>query len=212
MQVRLAAVAVVLAAAPAAPAQVVIQTNQATFNAALAPGSYTETFTGLILNGVQSQSFPIPPVTSSFAYTATAGNANGVYANGNFIGNFNPNQTFILTFTGAPVRAIGGNFFISDQNDVFVSAPVTITYRNGTTVLATDTFTPASTATFRGITVGLGDLNITTLTMSAPVGVNNFNTMDNLTVGTVPEPGSLALCGGAAVAGFGWYRRRKTAS
>jgi hypothetical protein len=209
-QVRLAAVAVVLAAAPAAPAQVVIHTTAATFNAVLAPGSYTETFTGLILNGVQSQAFPIPPVTSPFAYTITAGNANGVYANGNFIGNFNSNNTFIATFTGSPVRAIGGNFFISDVNDNFVSAPVTITYRNGTTVLATDTFTPASTATFRGITVGLSDLDITTLTMSAP-GAGNFNTMDNVTVGTpVPEPGSLALCG-AAVAGLGWYRRRKAA-
>lgn len=199
LHVYRAAVAVVLASASAAPAQVIYM-NQAAFNAVLAPGSYTETFTGPLQLGVQSLSYS---GGSGYAYTVTAGNANGVYANGNFIGNFNNNNTFTVTFTGAPVRAIGGNFYISDQFDAFVAAPVTITYSNGTV----DTFTPATVNDYRGFSVSAASPAITSLVMSASP---NFNTIDNLTIGTVnpvPEPGSLALCG-AAVAGLGWYRRR----
>jgi PEP-CTERM motif len=65
-------------------------------------------------------------------------------------------------------------------------------------------FTPSTLAdSYRGF---LADTFITSLVISGP-GPALYATLDNLTVGTVPEPASLALVG-LAFAGLAASRRR----
>jgi len=87
------------------------------------------------------------------------------------------------------VTAVGGEFFITNVDNFFLIAPVTITLSDGTIT----TYTPASRWEFRGF-VSEGPI-ITSLILSAP-GVGNYNTLDNLIVGAaVPEPSSMLLLG-----------------
>jgi len=164
-------------------------TDQASFMSSLAAGSYTESF---------ASSDPPTYLLGGFAYTGSVSGGT-IYDSGNFIGNFNAANSFILTFTSGNVTAVGGNFYLTDVNDTFLPSALTITLSDGTV----DTFTPSSINGFRGY---IASAPITTLTMGVTAsGV--FNTLDNLTVGAVPEPTTAGLLAGALV--FGLRRRRE---
>lgn len=181
-----------------AGAQAQVYTSLATFQTAIGndAGAYTETFTGNA-GSTSSQSFS--GGTPLMGYTITGPAAGGVYREGTFIGNNNSNSTFTITFTSGNVLAVGGNFFITDFNDAFVTnAAVTLTYNDGTTT----TFTPADASAFSGY---VSNLPITSLVMSAP-GASRFNTIDNLIVSSVPTPGAAAVL---ALAGLVAGRRRR---
>ena len=172
------------AVASSASAVTTIYTTSASFLAQVAPGSYTNTFTGAV-DAALSYSYS----GGSFAYTVTAppaGFGDDVYLSGTFIGNLYANASLTVTFTSGNVRAIGGNFYITNSSDAFVAAPITINLSDGTTT----TFSPGTAADYRGF---VSTVSITSLVMLAP-GASRYNTIDNLTVGTpVPEPGSYAL-------------------
>jgi hypothetical protein len=166
--------------------------DQATFLSSLAPGAYTETF---------STTNPPTYLLGGFGYTASVSSGT-IYDSGTFIGNFNSTASITLTFSTGNVYAVGGNFFVTDTNDVFLANPITITLSDGTT----DTYTPSSINTFRGY---IATVPITTLNM----GVTNngiFNTVDNFVVGTpIPEPAVTGLLLGTLGLAVRRNRRRK---
>ena len=197
MQPSLRFLAALTAAAPSFAATTT-STDSASFLAALAPGAYTNAFTAATFSSAASYSFS----GGGFGYTVAA-SPGQTYLSGTFIGNFTANQVLTVTFTAGAPTAVGGEFFITDSLDNFVSAPVTVTLSDGTTT----TFTPTSEANgFRGFT---STAAITSLTMAIP-GAGNFNTIDNLVVGNVaavPEAGTWLMMG-LGLAGLAFMRRQ----
>lgn len=102
--IQFAVAAVALAAASVASAATVTFTDSDLFLANLAPGSYTEQFADSFFSGDPSASFS----GGAFSYNVSA--PGGLYGNGVFIGTNLPGELLTVTFSGAPVTAIGGNF------------------------------------------------------------------------------------------------------
>lgn len=172
--------AMALTAVTAVSAQTTQYTTSATFLAAVVPGAYTETFADSGFSGNPDAVFS----GGSFSYLVSA--PGDLYGNGVFIGTNLDNTPLTITFTGAPVTAVGGNFYATDVSDAFQGVSVTLTLSNGFTT----TFTPTSVSnSFRGFTTVLP---IASLTLGAP-GATRYVGMDNLTVGAVPEPGTWLL-------------------
>ena len=180
--------------APAAQAAITEYTNKAAFEAALAPGAYTET--------QMYGKYPNYSGGSGFSYTAAA--TAGSY-------NISPNDLTTsgsvpstLTFSfGSGIKAFGGYFYVSDHTDSVVSSSLQI--RLNSNSFAT-TKTPTSTTTFYGF---ISDMDLTDATIAVNV-VNEFATAGTVIVGTtasapVAAPGPLPLFGTAAA--FGWSRR-----
>ena len=177
------AFAAALVFSAAASAQTTTFTSAATFLANVAPGSYTEGFGDPSFSGDPSASFS----GGAFAYTVSA--PGGLYGSSTFLGTNLPSEALTITFTGAPVTAVGGNFWATNISDTFQATPITLSLSNGTTT----TFTPISetSGSFRGFTSSLA---ITSLTIVSTAAV--YAGMDNFTVGAVaaiPEPGTWLL-------------------
>lgn len=185
-------------AALAAPsfATTTVYTTSASFLAQVAPGAYFESFTGLPAEAPSDFS------GNGFSYTLSA--PNGIYGSGDFVGASQINEALTVSFTGAPVTAVGGNFFATNISDVFQPVSITLTLSDATTV----TFTPATLAdSYRGFT---STAAITSLTISGPGG-SLYGNLDNLTVGVaavVPEPASALLMALGAAALLVARRRR----
>ncbi len=175
---QIAFAAALLAVSAAASAQTTTYTSAATFLANVAPGSYTEGFGDPFFSGDPSASF------SGGLYSYTVSAPGGLYGNGTLIGTNLPAEALTVTFTGAPVTAIGGSFWATNISDVFQPTPITLTLSNGTTT----TFTPTSetAGSFRGFTSSVAITSMTIISTSTV-----YAGMDNFTVGSVvPEPGT----------------------
>ncbi|MDP2008030.1 MAG: PEP-CTERM sorting domain-containing protein [Rubrivivax sp.] len=200
--VHFVAAAFALAAATAVSAQTTTYTSSAAFLPNVGAGSYTEAFAVPSFSGDATADFS----SGGFSYTVSVP-GNTLYGNGGFIGTNGPNFPMLVTFTGAPVTAVGGNFFATNISDVFQAVPITVTLSDGTTSM----FTPASeSASYRGF---VSTLAITSLTLGAP-GASLYVGMDNLTVGVasvVPEPAT-ALLLGLGLGGVLLARRRRAAA
>lgn len=185
------ALAALCATATASP---VVYNTSLTFLAHVLPGAYTETFDGLA--GTPPGAAPFSG--GAFSYTISA--PSDTYATGDFLSTSLPGEALTINFTSGNVRAIGANFFATNINPDFQSVLVSLRLSDGTV----EAFTPASYGdSYRGF---IFDSAITSMTVSAS-GRSLYATLDNLTVGTVPEPASLALVG-LAFAGLGLARRR----
>jgi hypothetical protein len=206
--------ATLIAAVPLAlAAQTTTHTTSASFFAATQAGSFTNTFS----TGDGLFAGPLTFTQGAFSYrVSAAGGSTPLYITdtssptGTWIGNAYSNQALTFTFLSGNVTAIGGNFFLTNSVDAFVSAAVTITLSNGTAV----TFTPSAITDFRGFTTS--GAAITSLVLSAP-GLSRFNSVDNFTVGiaaptsVVPEPATtLLFAGGLVMLGALSHRRRRS--
>lgn len=113
----------------------------------------------------------------------------------------------IDTFTGG-VNAIGANFFITDGSTAsgqsgFIN--ITVSYSDITSESVT-AFAVTDATTYRGFVAPSG-ATISSLVFSGAGGFN-FNTIDNLSLGTaVPEPSQWGLFLGGGLMLFGAYRR-----
>jgi hypothetical protein len=87
-------------------------------------------------------------------------------------------DSIVVTFTGSPVTAVGGNFWATDINVLPIGADVAILLSDGTTVA----FTSTGPADFRGFTTALPITRITIDALDVPNPA--WPTMDNLIIGT----------------------------
>ena len=161
--------------------------------------AYTETFNGL-------DSLIEPSAFSGLGFSYTISAPGGQYASGRDVGTNLPEETLTITFTGAPVSAVGGNFYATDINPDFLPETLTISLSDGTVGY----YTPAAKSNFLGFT---SSTPITSLTIEfAYPYIGRYATVDNLTVGAslVPEPGQWALMG-LGLAALGLLKRRRAA-
>ena len=185
--IRTAAVAAVLSVAPLASATV--YTDAGSFLANVQAGYYLNAFN----DAVPGPSAPLNygPV-GGFAYTVDAiVPANGgLYNDVGLISTNNAEDLIRVTFTGAPVTAIGGNFWSTDIAVQPLTALVTISLSNGDV----ESFVSSAATDFRGFTTNVA---ISSITIDAADDVQNnvfvWSTMDNLIVGAaVPAPACAA--------------------
>lgn len=195
---RLSLVLAVAAMAPAAT----VYTDQTTFQAALDPGFYTETFS----LGLGSNQPVFSFTNGTFSYQISSGSGDAYYAFSEFMATYDSNRSLIITFTSGNVYGVGGLFFHTDvQEAVLFNSAMTITLSDGTV----ENIPLTAGNDYRGF---IANVPITSLTISA-AGAGLFNSVDNLTVGglpsqVVPEPSSVALLLGAGALGAWRLRRR----
>jgi hypothetical protein len=210
--ISIALAALVASTAPA-QAAITIYTSLAAFTAATsAPG--TDTYTGFSITGATAS--PITRSAGAYTYTATASTSTffgaGTTANPWLSTNFATDSVLFNGFSPA-VNAIGGNFFGSDVNGLFLAGNVTLVATDSLGATSTQTITGATTGSFLGF-VSTG--NITGLTLSAVQGAAPlWPTADNLVLarriaGAVPESSTwLMMIAGFGIVG-GAMRRRTT--
>ena len=177
----------VLALLSASSYAAVVYNTSASFLAHVAPGSYTNTFTGL-----SSPPLGSPALFSGNGFAYSASSPGDIYLEGGFLGTNLPNFPLTINFTSGNVFAIGANFYATNLSDAFQAVSMSITLSDGTT----ETFTPTSLAnSYRGF---VSNVAITSLVLLAP-GVSLYAGLDNLTVGraalAVPEPATWLLVG-----------------
>lgn len=152
------------------------------------PGIYTDratfllnTQSGFFENDFASvgagASDPIPFTGGGFAYTVAA-SAGQLFNDPGVISTDQAVDSIVVTFTGNPVTAIGGNFWATDIAVQPTGTAITLTLSDATTV----TYTSTGPTDFRGF-VSL--VPITSITIEAPDdGGPRWSTLDNLVVGT----------------------------
>jgi len=192
-------------AAPVSAA--IIFTDSGSFLNLVQPVRFLNAFSS---GGVPNPVAAVPSIDytgSGFSYTVTA--EGGLYVDNATIGNWVAAFPVVFNFTGNPVTAIGGNFYLTNiggtlQNNL----PVTIQLSDGTI----ETFIASTADEYRGF-ISTGPA-ITSMTLTPPTPfTDRFYNVDNLTVGTaVPEPTTIGLIATAGAIALVARRRRLSRS
>jgi hypothetical protein len=193
-----------------ASAAIVVTTNQALWNSAVAGFGVvaTETFNG-IANGFYNDPFAgsvTPSAVGAPAVTWSASAAGGLYVQD---GVFSTNNPTTLTFTFTPgVRAVAGNFFGTDINFGNATVLFTVELSNGTAYEGIS----ADATTFTGFrstnAATISSLELTVVNAPGFVGGGDvYPSVDNLYFGVIPAPGAFAILGAAGLVGFSLRRR-----
>jgi hypothetical protein len=150
----------------------------------VAGGYYENSFDDLPSSDAPSPALSFSDPASGLAYTvdSIAHNDQLWIKDGFITANYSADQ-ILITFTGAPVTAVGGNFYANDGflGNPIVGNTVVVTLSDGTV----ETFTTQSADDFRGFTSSLPIANIA---IDTPNPSNLFDqswaTVDNLIVGS----------------------------
>lgn len=201
---RCGALALVASASLANAAQF---SNEAAFVANLNPGYYLEQFSGYPLNsghatpmgfaGGSGYSYQASTGAQAFLVFDLSGNK---YLTTSGTDTFQWSSPITITFTGAPVTAIGGSFFMTTAFGGLAGSDVSMSLSDGTQVVLNG----QTNGSFYGYT---STTPISSLTISPPA-THHFVSIDNLYVGSaiVPAPGVAGLL---ALAGVASARRRR---
>jgi len=179
------------------------------FNAAIAPfANGTDAFTAFTTGAAVTS--PLARTAGAFAYTASdpLGLFAGLGANG-FLTNNNRTSTVTLNGFAPSINAFGANFFGSNASGQFApseSIVVNILESNGT--LFSTTLTGTTRASFIGYRA---DSSIASVTFRSLNTISLWPSVDNVTVGAIPEPMTLALVS-LALLGAAASSRRKAAN
>jgi len=199
MKTFFAAAAVV---AMAGAANAAVFTSAAAFTPNLAPGFFFNDFASV----VSGPSAPLAFSGGGFSYTVgtQVGALSGLFNDPGVISTDNAGDRIEVTFTGAPVTALGGNFWSTDINVFPVASTVTVQLSDGTT----EVFASSSAADFRGFTSLVPISSFSIDAGNTASGGPAWATLDNLYVGNaVPAPGAIAMFG---LAGLAAGRRRRS--
>jgi len=153
--------------------------NRDDFLAATAPGFYENGFDDAQgQSGALSYSDP----ASGIAYTVGSSSPTGLWNGNGFISPNSSGDQIVVTFTGTPVTAIGGNFWTGDSLiNPYPGFNVVISLSDGTI----ETLVSTGPTDFRGFT---SPAPITSISIDAPGvsggGDNVWSAMDNLIVGS----------------------------
>jgi len=176
-------------------------TSPAAFAAALtgSPAPHLETFDGTLAGFAQAD-LTYTFAGNGFAYTVTTGGptngsgglfqaADGGVGGSPTFGAINDARSLEVAFaTTVTVTAFAGHFFHTDDENGFRATPVTLAVTAGG-VTKSFTFTPTDVASsFVGYTSGVA---IDSVSLSQP-DADRYATVDDFTVGQVPEPPAAA--------------------
>ncbi len=172
--------------------------NEADFLSNIEPGSYFEGFDGVPI-GAAGPILSFTDGTFSYDITATGAGSNNLFNDPGLVSTDSALDALVITFTSGNVTAVGGRMFASDILFFPIGADMTATLSDGTVV---NFSSPGDD--FRGFT---SDMTITSLTIDASdAAANAWATLDNLRVGVIPAPGTMALLG---FGGLAATRRRR---
>jgi len=183
-------------------------TSEGTFLGAIQPGYYLEDF------GVFSGFDEIGPSVSlgpvnGFSYTITAP-PHEVFELYGAISTSDADDVITVTFTGCPVTAVGGIFYLTDEPGDLIDGKLLLSLSDGTSLLVTD----GDLSTFRGFTSDGPAFTSMTIAYGSKCNSDRYPTMDHFYVGQgsapiIPAPGAILL-GAIGVGLVGWLRTRRT--
>jgi hypothetical protein len=211
--------AAILCLAPTGYGQVIVHTSRATFDAALQPGFYLETFDSAPATGEVSspQSF-MGGSSNQFSWSAATQDATSLFyatdptdpmMSDIWLGTFESDVPINFTLAGSNISAVGAYFFLTNIVNGPAEGTISIAINGGTPVMAG----PATMdgTTFIGFTDASGTpITSLTFTFTSTVPTTAYATLNDFIVGqAIPEPSSLALLGGALAFGAVRACRRK---
>lgn len=148
-------------------------TDRTTFLTHVAAGFYENPFDGAVPGPITSLSY----TNGGWAYSVTVGTGD-LHNDTGLISTSAASASIVVTFTGDPVTAVGGNFWAIDIAVQPTGTDVTLLLSDATTL----TFTSTGPTDFRGLTTAAP---ITSITIDVPDVPNPaWPTMDNLIIGT----------------------------
>ncbi len=173
---RVSMITTAIAVASAAAHAATVYDDSAEFVSVLDAGYYLNDFSNLQAWAVHS----VDGSYNGFSYTITASEGSSPSHGDGFFSLDHALRSIVITFTGDPVNAIGGNMWATDINLNAIPSTVSVELSDGT-MLSFDT---DSETDFRGFT---SNYAITTMTISSiPTNGDDYSwaSLDNLIVGT----------------------------